>query len=62
LLDTKSVNLGQGRDAFDDPLAVQYGLTGLPTLLIFKDGHPVERVNGSYSAVELRDKLLEGLN
>lgn len=47
--------------AFDDPLAVQYSIVGLPTFITFKDGKMVKRVDGDHTAVELSNGLLRGL-
>lgn len=47
--------------AFDDALAVTYGITGLPTFLTFKNGKVVKRVNGNYTAVQLGESLLQGV-
>lgn len=47
--------------AFDDRLAIQYGLSGLPTFLTFKNGQAVRRVNGNYTVVELNSRLLADL-
>jgi len=47
--------------AFDHPLAIQYGLSGLPTFITFKDGKVVRRVNGNLAATELNSKLLTGV-
>ncbi|WP_292932258.1 thioredoxin family protein [Noviherbaspirillum sp.] len=47
--------------AFDDRLAIQYGLVGLPTFLAFKNGRAVHRINGNRTAVELHNGLLADL-
>jgi len=42
-------------------LAVKYGVAAIPTMLIFKDGQPVEQVTGYKSKKELKktiDKVL----
>ena len=39
-------------------IAVKYGITNIPTLLVFKDGEVVERVQG----VQPKDKLQELLD
>ncbi len=44
-------------DAHQD-IAVKYGITNIPTLLLFKDGEIVERVQG----VQPKEKLQELLN
>jgi len=38
-------------------LATQYGITALPTLVLFKDGAPVDRVEGVIKADQLCDRL-----
>ena len=43
---------------FDDPLAVQYNLVGLPTFIAFKGTTVARRVDGDHSAVELSNKLM----
>ncbi|MES2831494.1 MAG: thioredoxin family protein [Pseudomonadota bacterium] len=43
---------------FDDALAVQYGLVGLPSYVAFTNAKVVRRANGNLTAVELNRKLL----
>lgn len=38
-------------------LAVQYNITGVPTLMVFKGGKPVDQVVGMVPTRTLRDKL-----
>jgi thioredoxin len=38
-------------------LATQYRVSALPTLVIFKDGQPVERIEGVLPADQLYDRL-----
>jgi thioredoxin 1 len=46
-------------DADQSPnILMQYGVLGIPTLLLFKDGQPVERLTGMQS----RDKLISKLS
>ena len=43
-------------------LAVKYGVAAIPTMLIFRDGQPVEQVTGYKSKKELKkilDRMLE---
>ncbi len=42
----------------DQPLAVKYQIRGLPTIVVFKNGEPVDRKNGFQSEANLL-KLLE---
>lgn len=44
--------------AFDDALAIQYGISSLPVFLTLKDGQAIRRVSGNVSAVELSSRLL----
>ncbi|OQY20761.1 MAG: thioredoxin [Anaerolineaceae bacterium 4572_32.1] len=37
--------------------AAQYGIMSIPTLLIFKDGQPVERLVGNMPKAQLLDKI-----
>ena len=41
-------------------LASKYGIAAIPTLLIFKDGQPVQQIVGFKSKKEL-DKILDGI-
>jgi thioredoxin 1 len=43
----------------NQPLAAQYGVRGVPTLLVFADGEPVERVVGVRGKDELTSLLAE---
>ncbi len=43
-------------------LAVQYQVMGLPTLVLFKNGKPVERVNGYQNKERIASKLIPHLN
>jgi thioredoxin len=38
-------------------LASQYKITALPTMIVFKDGQPVERLEGAIPADKLYDRL-----
>ena len=38
-------------------LLTQYGVMGIPTLLLMKDGEPVERIAGYQSKVKILSKL-----
>lgn len=38
-------------------LAVQLGITGIPTLILFRDGHIVDRLVGVKSKQELKTKI-----
>lgn len=38
----------------NQPLAAEYGVRGVPTLLLFDDGQPVERLVGMQDETELR--------
>lgn len=58
----------QGRAAFaklnvDDftPLSEQYDVLSMPTLVIFKDGQPTERIVGSLPIEQLRARLQQAL-
>lgn len=42
----------------DQPLALKYQVRGLPTIVVFKNGEPVDRKNGFQSEANLK-KLLE---
>ena len=42
----------------DQPLAVKYQVRGLPTIVVFKNGEPVDRKNGFQSEANLK-KLLD---
>lgn len=44
--------------AFDDPLAIQYNLVGLPAFIAFQGTTVAKRVDGDHSAVELSNKLM----
>lgn len=39
-------------------LASKFGITGIPTLLIFKDGEPVDKLVGLQSKDQLKTKIL----
>ncbi len=39
-------------------IAIRYGVTGLPTLILFKDGEPITRVSGFMPKDKLVSKLL----
>jgi len=42
----------------DNPLSAQrFGVTGIPTLILFKDGKPVERIVGALPKAMLEQKL-----
>ena len=38
-------------------IAVRYGVQGLPTMLIFKDGKPYSQINGAKPKSELKKRL-----
>ena len=42
------------------PLASKYGIAAIPTMLIFRDGKPVQQIVGFKPKKEL-DKILDGL-
>lgn len=45
------------------PLAAKYGITSIPTMLIFESGHPVKQITGYKPKQELKkalDGVLEG--
>lgn len=43
-------------DADESPdLSIQYKVRGLPTMIVFRDGQPAERLSG----VQSKDKILE---
>ena len=42
------------------PLASKYGIAAIPTMLIFKDGQPVEQITGFKPKKELK-KVLDGV-
>ena len=44
-------------DRHDIILAGQYNIMSIPTLLIFKDGEPVEQMVGAMSKDQLLDKI-----
>ena len=45
-------------DADANPASqVRFGVRGLPTLLVFRDGVPVERIVGALPAAALRERL-----
>ena len=47
----------------NSPLAVKYGITAIPTMLIFKGGQPVQQILGYKPKKELEkvlDRVLEG--
>jgi len=45
-------------DVDDDPnLAMEYNVMGVPTLILFKDGKPVERVTGYQPKDRLQNKF-----
>ena len=41
---------------------MDYGVMGLPTLILFKDGEPVERVTGTLSKEKLLSKITPHLD
>lgn len=43
-------------------LAARYGVTGIPTLIIFKNGQIVDRFVGVQSKERLRDALLQAVS
>lgn len=43
-------------------IMIQYGVMSIPTLILFKDGKPVERVVGYQSKDKLLQKLEQHLN
>jgi thioredoxin 1 len=50
-------------DVDDNPnLAIDYTVMGVPTLILFKNGKPVERVAGYQPKDRLQKKLLPHLN
>lgn len=48
----KKVNIDQYKEA-----AVEYGVRGIPTTLIFKDGEAIERLSGVQTLSLLQEKL-----
>lgn len=42
-------------------LAMQFGIEAVPTMLIYKDGKQVDRLEGFYPEKELKEKLDEWL-
>jgi thioredoxin 1 len=49
-------------DADANPgIVMKYGIMGMPTLLLFKNGEPVERISGFKSKSKILDKLTEHL-
>ncbi|WP_261342871.1 thioredoxin [Symmachiella dynata] len=45
-------------DVDDNPqIAARYGIKALPTLMVFKDGQPVEKVVGAARKAELRARI-----
>ena len=48
-------------EAFQDKM-MDYGVMGLPTLILFKDGEPVERVTGTISKNKLLSQIVPHLN
>jgi len=38
-------------------IAVRYGVQGLPTILIFKEGKPFSQINGAKPKAELKKRL-----
>lgn len=45
------------------PLAARYGITSIPTMLVFQDGQPVKQITGYKPKQELKkalDGILEG--
>ena len=42
------------------PLAVKYGIAAIPTMLIFKDGQPVQQIIGYKPKKDLK-KILDGV-
>lgn len=42
----------------EDELAMQFGITGIPTLLLFKDGELADKMVGLKSKAELKDKIV----
>jgi thioredoxin 1 len=50
-------------DADENPNTMQaYGIMGIPTLILFKDGEVVERITGYMPKDRLLDRLLPHLN
>jgi thioredoxin 1 len=50
-------------DVDEDPnLAMDYQVMGVPTLMLFKNGQPVERVSGYQPKDRLEKKFLPHLN
>jgi thioredoxin 1 len=45
----------------NSPLAVKYGITAIPTMLMFKDGQPVQQIIGYKPKKELKKVLDEVL-
>lgn len=43
-------------DDYSD-LASKYGITAIPTLIVFKDGKPIDRIVGVISEEELKSRL-----
>lgn len=43
-------------DDYSD-LASKYGITAIPTLIVFKDGKPIDRIVGVISEDELKSRL-----
>ena len=43
--------------AENQPLASQYGVRGIPTMILFKEGEPADRIVGVQSKSALEEKL-----
>ena len=44
----------------DSDLAMEYGIISVPTMILFKDGHPIKQIQGFQPATQL-EKLLNQL-
>jgi len=51
------VRIGKVNIDHDQDLAVQYGITAIPTLLFFKDGQVVQQIKGARSKKEFKESL-----
>ena len=54
------INFAKANVDENGPLASKYHIAAIPTMLIFKDGQPVEQIVGYKSKKELK-KILDGL-
>ncbi|MBM3326147.1 MAG: thioredoxin [Calditrichaeota bacterium] len=63
IAEEKAAILSVGKLNVDDNPAVsqRYGITGIPTLILFKGGRPVERIVGALSKEALEQQLAKHL-